>query len=91
MKQMEKHMTLADLHTRLKEKGISEDRYYLHGRYGSTDDNDKIALTIKAGRYTVQYETYFRERGEKHSVKVFATESEACKYVYCKLPRKKDC
>jgi len=85
MKQMEKHMTLDELNSKLAEKGIPADRYYLHGRYGSTDDNDKIALIIKAGRYTVQYETYFRERGEKHSVKVFATESEACEYVYNKL------
>ncbi|GGC35902.1 hypothetical protein GCM10011386_30030 [Parapedobacter defluvii] len=82
---METDMTLADLHTRLEEKGIPADRYYLHGLYGSTDDNDKIALTIYAGRYTVQYETYFREHGEKHSVRIFATENEACEYVYDKL------
>jgi len=50
-------MTIADLHTKLKEKGIPEDRYFLHGLYGSTDDNEKMAMIIKVGTYAVQYET----------------------------------
>lgn len=78
-------MTLADLYKKLKESGIPDDRYFLHGLYGSTDDNKKMALVVKVGTYAVQYETYFRERGEKHSVRIFATESEACEYVYDKL------
>lgn len=49
--------------------------------YGSTDDNDKIALTIRKGKYTLEYETYFKERGVKHTSKVFFDESEACEHV----------
>lgn len=78
-------MTVSELHVALKEKGISEDRYFLHGLYGSTDDNDKISLTIRRGKYHIEYETYFKERGEKHSSRVFFTESEACEYIYQQL------
>lgn len=78
-------MTVAELHAALKEKGISEDRYFLHGLYGSTDDDDKISLAIRRGKYQIEYETYFKERGEKQSTRVFFTESEACEYVYQKL------
>ncbi len=46
-------MTVAELHGKLKELGISENTYYLLGIYGSSDDNDKIALTIKKGKLTV--------------------------------------
>jgi len=74
-------MTIEQLHSRLQELKISPDRYFLHGLYGSTDDNDKIALTIRKGKYTIEYETYFKERGEKHSSKVFFDEDEACDYV----------
>lgn len=35
-------MTLAELHTKLKSKGINEDQYFLHGLFGSANDNDKI-------------------------------------------------
>lgn len=57
-------MTLQDLHIKLKELGVPENRYYLHGLYGSTSDDDKLALTIKEGVYTVEYETYYKERGK---------------------------
>lgn len=78
-------MTIEELHNRLREKGISENQYFFHGLYGSTDDNEKIALTIKKGQYNVEYKTYFKERGEKHSVRIFTTEKEACEYIYKKL------
>ena len=30
-------MTISELHIKLKENGIKEDRYFLHGLFGSTD------------------------------------------------------
>jgi len=78
-------MTIKELHKRLQEDGILEDQYFLHGLFGSSDDNDKIGLTIKKGQYGLEYETYYKERGEKHSIRTFATEKEACEYIYKKL------
>lgn len=53
-------MTISELHTKLLDSGIPDDKYYLHGLYGSTDDNEKIGMTIKKGKYTIEYEVYFR-------------------------------
>lgn len=78
-------MTISELYQRLKEEGIGEDKYYLQGLYGSADDNEKIGLVLKKGRYAVEYETYCKERGEKHSIRIFTTENEACEYIYHKL------
>jgi hypothetical protein len=78
-------MTISDLHIKLKEKGINEDQYFLHGLFGSTDDNEKLSLTIKKGKFTIEYETYFKERGEKHSIRTFYSEEDACEYIYKKL------
>jgi len=78
-------MTISDLHIKLKENGINEDQYFLHGLFGSTDDNEKLSLTIKKGKFTVEYEAYFKERGEKHSIRTFYSEEEACQYIYKKL------
>jgi hypothetical protein len=78
-------MTISDLHIKLKEKGINEDQYFLHGLFGSTDDNDKIGLTIRKGQNGLEYETFYKERGEKHSLRIFKTEEEACEHIYKKL------
>lgn len=78
-------MTISDLHIKLNENGINEDQYFLNGLFGSTDDNEKLSLTIKKGKFTVEYETYFKERGEKHSIRTFNSEEEACEYIYKKL------
>ena len=78
-------MTIEQLHNKLIELNISEDRYYLHGLYGSTDDNDKISLVIKKGKYTIEYEVYHKERGEKDSVNIFFDESEACEWILKKF------
>jgi len=78
-------MTILELHTKLKNVGINDDQYFLHGIYGSADDNEKLSLTIKKGKFTVEYETYFKECGEKHSVRTFYSEEEACEYIYKKL------
>ena len=71
-------MTIEELNSELNKLGVSDDRYYLHGLFGSTDDNDKIALTVKKGNYMIEYEVYYRERGEKHSTRTLTTEIEAC-------------
>lgn len=78
-------MTIKELHNKLTELKIAVDQYYLHGLYGSTDDNDKVAMTIKRGKYTIEYEVYFREKGEKHSIRNFTDEHEACNYILKKL------
>lgn len=78
-------MTIHELHIKLEELGISKDKYYLHGLYGSTSDDDKFSLIIKKGTYSIEYETYYKERGEKHSIKTFMTEDEACRYLYKRL------
>ncbi len=83
-------MSLEELHIKLKELGIPEDKYYLHGLYGFTNDEDKLALTIKKGMYSVEYETYYKERGEKHSSRIFTTENEACQYIYKRLKENKE-
>ena len=78
-------MTIEELYNKLVELQIPEDRYYLHGLYGSSDDNDKIALTIRKGKHTIEYETYFKERGEKHSIRIFTNEDEVSNWLFKKL------
>lgn len=75
-------MELEDLHFKLKELGIPETDYYLHGLYGSTDDNDKIALTIVGGKHGLAYKVYFKEKGSVHSLERFFDKNEACLYIY---------
>ncbi len=67
-------MTLKELHRKLKKLGVSTNEYYLHGLYGSPSDNDKPALTIRKGKYTYEYEVYYKERGLKHSSNSFTSE-----------------
>lgn len=74
-------MTIEELYNKLEELKIPADQYYLHGLYGSPNDNDKMSLTIKRGKYTVEYEIYHRERGEKHSIQTFTDENEVCNYI----------
>ena len=83
-------MIIAELHNSLKELGVSEDKYYLQGLYGSTDDSDKLALIIRKGKYAVEYEVYYNEKGEKHSIRIFSTEDEACLYIYKRLKESKE-
>lgn len=83
-------MTLAELYRKLKELGISEDRYYLHGLFGSTDDDNSLSLSIRKGNHTIEYEVYYKENGEKHSIRIFTSEEEACDYIYEKLKSDKE-
>jgi hypothetical protein len=78
-------MNLEQLRTKLEELRISPERYYVNGRFGSLDDNDKHAMIIKQGKYFPEYEVYFKERGIKHSSKTFSSEAEACELMYSKL------
>jgi len=80
-------MTIAELHSKLKKIKVSENAYYLHGIYGSLDDNDKIALTIRKGKITMEYEVYYKEKGSKQSIKTFINEDEACQYIYRQLSK----
>jgi hypothetical protein len=75
-------MTISELHIKLQELNIPIDRYYLHGLYGSTDDNDKTALIMRMGKYTVEYEVYFKERGQKTSSRIFTSEDQVCNYLF---------
>jgi hypothetical protein len=77
---MKQFVTIKELHNKLTDLGIPADNYFLHGLYGSTSDDDKHSLTIKKGKWTVEYEVYFSERGEKHSSRMFYSEAEACDY-----------
>ena len=80
-------MTIEELNNELKRIGVSEDRYFLHGLFGSTDDNNKIALTIKKGKYIYEYEVHYKERGEKQSTQTFNSEAEACEYIFNKFKK----
>jgi hypothetical protein len=78
-------MTIAELYNELKLIGLADSEIYLHGLYGSTDDNEKLSLTIKKGKYSAIWEVYFKERGEKHSVREFQNETDACEYYLKKI------
>jgi hypothetical protein len=78
-------MTIKELHKRLEESVILEDQYFLHGLFGSTDDNDKIGLKIRQGQNGLEYETFYKDCGEKHSIRTFKTEKEACEHIFKKL------
>ncbi|MEK6154538.1 hypothetical protein WIW50_14810 [Flavobacteriaceae bacterium 3-367] len=83
-------MTIQELHIKLKELEISEEKYYLHGVYGSTNDDDKLSLTIKKGKHLTKYEVYYKEKGEKHSVRTFTEEEDACQYIHKRLKENKE-
>ncbi len=83
-------MNLAELYENLKKNGIDDSLIYLHGMHGSTDDTEKLAMTIKRGKYSVIWEVYFKERGEKHSIIEFNNESEACEYYLKRMIKNKN-
>ena len=74
-------MTISELHKKLQNLNVPEDYYYLHGLYGSLDDNDKIALVVKQGDSNV----YFKEFGIKTTDLHFKTEDEACNYLFNRI------
>lgn len=83
-------MTIEELYYKLRDLGIPEDRYYLQGLFGSSNDDEKYAMIIKKSINSVECEVYFKERGEKHSIRVFDNESEACLFFYKRLKENKE-
>ena len=73
-------MNLAELYKELKVLEIDDSQIYLHGLYGSKDDNDKLALLIKMGKHRPVWEIYHKERGQIGSVRKFFDEDSACQY-----------
>lgn len=82
-------MELTELYKSLKQNGIDDNSIYLHGLYGSSNDNEKLSLSIKKGTFSVIWEVYFKERGEKHSIMEFNNESEACEYYLKRMIKNK--
>ena len=78
-------MTLTELHQKLKDQGIGEEKYYLQGLFGSTNDDEKMSMTIKMGKYTAEYEVYYKERNEKHTKGTFTSETDACEFMFNEL------
>jgi hypothetical protein len=60
------------------------------GLYGSTSDQDKLSLVIRRGAYSIEYHVYYKERGEKHSLKIFTDENVACTYFLKKFKDSKE-
>jgi hypothetical protein len=83
-------MNIEQLYNRLIKAGIPENRFYLHGLFGSTDDNERLALTVYRRGEKTYYEIYFKERGISSTVNVFSNESEACIFIYEKLIYERD-
>ena len=78
-------MTIEQLHRRLSENGISPNDYYLQGLFGSTDDNEKIALRIFKMDNKITYQVYFKERGQISWTKEFYNEADAAQEIFRKL------
>ncbi len=78
-------MNFERTYQELCQLGIPEERYYLHGLYGSTSDDERLALSAKRGKYTIEFEVYFRERGEKETVRTFTNQDEATYYFVSQL------
>lgn len=66
-----KMLQLEKLYLKLTKLGTPEEDYYLHGLYGSTSDNNKLAMIVKKGEYFVEYEIYYKEKGQKDVIQVF--------------------
>jgi hypothetical protein len=39
--------------------------------YGSTSDNNKLAMIVKKVEYSVEYEIYYKGKGQKDVIQVF--------------------
>jgi hypothetical protein len=78
-------MTLKELYKKLTDSGITDSQYYLHGLYGSTDDNERLGLQIFKQNNRINYQVFFKERGQVTSAWDFNSEDEACKFMFEKL------
>mgnify|MGYP001796407599 FL=1 len=79
------YMNFERTYKELCQLGIPKESYYLNGLFGSTSDNERLALTARRGKYTIEYETYFKERGEKGSMRTFTNQDEASNYFITEL------
>ena len=78
-------MNFKRAYKELYKLGIPENKYYLNGLYGSTSDEERLSLIESRGKYTVEYEVYYRERGEKGSARTFTNEDQAIDYFITEL------
>jgi hypothetical protein len=82
-------MNITELYKALLATGISEEKFYLHGLFGSNSDIDRLALSISKKANIPCYEIYFKERGEKNLIRIFQNENDACEYFYNRMIEKK--
>ena len=78
-------MNIQELHIELEDRKISTNRYYLHGLYGSSNQEGKLSLVIRRGKFTIEYDVFYVERGEEHSKRTFYDENSACEYFLHKI------
>lgn len=64
-------LQLEKLYFRLKALGVPEESYYLQGLYGSKSDDYTLALVMREGKNTTEYEMYYKEKEQKHVIQVF--------------------
>lgn len=83
-------MKLNELDLKLQEAGIKMERYYLHGLFGNSDDNDKLSMRVYRGDYSLVFEIYYKENGEKHLFGNFNTEDDACEFFLKKMLKTKE-
>ncbi len=83
-------MNIENLHSELEALKVPEDKYYLHGLFGSSNDEGKLSLAIRKGKYTIEYEVYIRERGEKQTIMNFTSEEDACNYFLKRIKESKE-
>jgi hypothetical protein len=75
---------IKSLHEKLLAHNVAENSYHLLGLFGSSDDDLKLSLNIKRGKYTIIFEIYSKDRGEKHTLFETADIDEACEYFFRK-------
>ncbi len=81
-------MNIHELQMELNKLGIDPMSYYLHGIGEQTNDSDKLAMAIRRGKYSVEYEIYFTERGEKNLIQLYDNEADACNYFLRSMKEK---
>lgn len=71
-------MTIQELRNKLEEEDVPENMYSL--LIGGFPNEAFCLIEIEDG-----WEVYYSERGKKRGIKQYASESEACEYMYKKL------
>jgi hypothetical protein len=79
---------IKSLHEKLLAHHVTEESYYLLGLFGSNNDDLKLSLNIKRGKYTIIFEIYAKDRDEKHILFETADIDEACEYFFRKATYK---